>query len=77
MYNWIKNNFYCFVDDFGDECFTFDFNNLKIIAKIQTFINAFGENQPNSINDLIVKDEEDKKGWHKYFDEWKNKGIIN
>ena len=53
----------------------FQFGN--IILPIDSFLNHTGEVEaPPTYDDLLAIDPEDKRGWHTYYEQWYNDGLL-
>ena len=78
MRGWLESNFYLLsIDKINDkETIEMDFYESKLAFVIDDFISVFGDEKPQSINQLKNKDPNNEKGFHEIFDYWKQKGIL-
>lgn len=80
MEQWIRNNFEViesrWENDDGTTEDAFKVNK-NTIAPISFVVDNFGSaSTPPTASDLKAVDPDDKLGWHKHFDSWKEQGKI-
>lgn len=82
--DWVSENFEVVDNKFGDEedsisglCFRNKGGN-KVYINMNSFLALTeGVSVPPTLEGLKQTDPEDKKGWHKYFENWKTEGLIS
>lgn len=77
MRKWIHETFGIKVNNNDEEVFVFESEGMEIEANLEIFLRLFNKVDAPNYTNFINADPENKTGWHKHFNEWKEKGILN
>jgi len=76
MEQWIKHHFRVIIDEIGEEWFLVS-ETPERMASVRWFVQNFGGVEEITETTLKSIDPDDCMGWHRYFEDWKNQGILN
>jgi len=78
MLEWLYEKFEIVNLGDGKQGFAFQLEDYKVVLPVDLFLQyCDGLNTPPTVAELKSVDPENTKGWHLYFDAWKEQGILN